>query len=249
VQEYDSTKKNYGDVSNHPELIDINFGPAKADWTHVNSVDYNEEFDQLLICSRELNEIWVIDHSTTTEEAAGHSGGNYGKGGDILYRWGNPQSYRAGNENDRQLFNPHDANWIEPGCPGEGNILIFNNQRELENEPNPSLRKYSTVDEIETPVDKRGNYYRIGGAFGPVTPIWSYQDSDPHYFYSYHLSGAQRLPNGNTLICEGAKGKFFEVTPEKGIVWKYVNPYGTPNHVANIYRYSKDYPGIKNLLN
>jgi hypothetical protein len=248
IQDYDSTKNNYGDVSKHPELLDINFGPSNADWTHVNSVDYNEEFDQILLSSRELSEIWVIDHSTTTQEAAGHTGGKFGQGGDILYRWGNPQSYRAGDENDQQLFSQHDATWIEKGFPGEGNILLFNNKRLLENEPNPSLRLYSSVDELIPAVNRNGFYYKIGHAYGPISPTWSYTDENPHDFYSYHLSGAQRLPNGNTLICEGAKGKFFEVTLEKGVVWQFENPYGTPNHVADIHRYSPDYPGIKNLL-
>jgi hypothetical protein len=247
IQDYDPTKDNYGDVENHPELIDVNFGTSSADWTHINSIDYNEELDQILLCSRELSEIWIIDHSTTTEEAAVHTGGRYGKGGDLLYRWGNPQSYRAGDEEDQQLFNPHDAEWIESGCPGEGNILIFNNKRELEDEPNPSLRVYSSVDEIIPPVGFNENYYKIGTAYGPINPTWIYQAENPHDFYSAHLSGAQRLPNGNTLICEGARGRFFEVTLDKGIVWEYENPYGIPNHVFNIYRYSKDYPGVTNI--
>jgi len=63
-------------VADHPELIDINFGGRHADWNHLNSIDYNEEFDQILLSSHNQNEIWVIDHSTTTEEAAGHTGGD-----------------------------------------------------------------------------------------------------------------------------------------------------------------------------
>ncbi len=249
IQDYDATKENYGDVTNHPELIDINFGVAEAGWTHVNSVDYNEEFDQILLCSRELNEIWIIDHSTTTEEAAGHTSGLYGKGGDLLYRWGNPQSYRAGDEEDQQLFAPHDASWIETGCPGEGNILVFNNKNELEDEPNPVLKFYSSVDEIIPPVDFNGHYYKIGAAYGPLKPTWIYMDEDnPHNFYSTILGSAQRLPNGNTLIGAGTQGKFFEVTPEKGIVWEYENQYTIPNDVFLIHRYSPDYPGIKILL-
>ena len=249
IQDYDETKDNYGDVKSHPELIDLNYGKTRYDWTHINSIDYNEEFDQILLCSRELSEIWIIDHSTSTEEATGHTGGRYGKGGDLLYRWGNPQVYRAGDEEDRQLFYPHDAEWIESDCPGEGNILVFNNKNVLEDEPNPGINEYSTVDEIIPPVDYNGHYYKIGLAYGPLNPTWSYyNEEDPHDFYSTHLSGALRLPNGNTLICEGGKGKFFEVTPEKGIVWEYENPYGTPNHVFDIYCYSPDYPGIKILL-
>ncbi len=70
-------------------------GRGIADWLHTNSVDYNEEFDQIVVSVRHFSEIWVIDHSTTTAEAAGHSGGNSGKGGDLLYRWGNPEAYRS----------------------------------------------------------------------------------------------------------------------------------------------------------
>ena len=249
IQDFDPEKENYGQVADHPELIDLNFGVSKADWTHVNSVEYDEDLDQILLCSRELDEIWIIDHSTTTEEAAGHSGGRYGKGGDLLYRWGNPQTYRAGDEDDQQLFTPHNANWIESDCPGAGNILVYNNKNEIEDETHPSLKFYSSVIEIIPPLNFNGNYYKIGASYGPNKPTWLYyREDDPHDFYSYHLSSAQRLPNGNTLICEGAKGKFFEVTPEKGIVWEYTNPYATPNHVFRVYRYSPEYDGIKNLL-
>ena len=92
VQDYDTTKSNYGVVSEHPELIDLNYAiNDQADWNHSNAIDYNEELDQILLSVRNFSEIWVIDHSTTTEEAAGHSGGNSGKGGDLLFRWGTPK--------------------------------------------------------------------------------------------------------------------------------------------------------------
>ena len=94
---------------------------------HTNSVAYNEEFDQIILSNRGTSEIWIIDHSTTTEVAATHEGGNSEKGGDLLYRWGNPIAYRAGTENDQMLFGQHDAHWIASGLQGEGNILIFNN--------------------------------------------------------------------------------------------------------------------------
>ena len=67
-------------------------GQANGDWMHVNAIDYNPYLDQIAISARHQDEIYIIDHSTTTEEAASHSGGNSGMGGDFLYRWGNPQN-------------------------------------------------------------------------------------------------------------------------------------------------------------
>jgi len=254
IQDYDSSKENYGVVADHPELIDLNFvqpGPntGNADWNHTNSVAYNEEFDQIILSIHNFNEIWVIDHSTTTEEAASHAGGNSGQGGDILYRWGNPQAYDAGDNNDKKFYGQHDAQWIESGCPGEGNILVFNNG---------TRRNYSTVDEIVPPVDSVGNYsYTPGSAYGPEEQLWIYTAENPTDFYSQNISGAQRLPNGNTLVCSGANGIFFEVSPDTNIVWYYINPVtdqgpltqgdstaGVKNMVFKIRRYAPDYAGL-----
>ncbi|MBU0497764.1 MAG: aryl-sulfate sulfotransferase, partial [Candidatus Thermoplasmatota archaeon] len=120
IQDYDPIRPNYGVVSDHPELINLNYGDADADWNHVNSIDYNEKLDQILLSVHDFGEIWVIDHSTTTTEAAGHSGGLYGRGGDILYRWGNPQAYRAGTPAQQQFYSQHDAQWIPEDYPGAG---------------------------------------------------------------------------------------------------------------------------------
>jgi hypothetical protein len=232
IQDYDPSKANYGVVGNHPELVDINFVPEEGvDWMHSNSIDYNQQLDQLLLCVNYFNEIWVIDHNTTTEEAASHSGGNSGKGGDLLYRWGNPRAYRAGTFDDQKLFLPHDATWIKPGYPGGGNILIFNNGL---NRPGSH---YSSVDEIDTPVNASGGYYLVPGfAYGPETLTWIYTANPPTSFYSGHLSGAQRLSDGNTLICSGEPGKFFEVTPSGTMIWEYTNEFPTPltNNVFKI---------------
>jgi hypothetical protein len=94
--------ENYGVVVDHPELVDLNFSsggpPGGADWNHINSIDYNETLDQILLSVHNFSEIWVIDHSTTAAEAAGHSGG------DLLYRWGNPQTYDAGTAAESVMF-------------------------------------------------------------------------------------------------------------------------------------------------
>jgi hypothetical protein len=224
IQDYDSSKENYGVVGDHPELIDINFGdPFVGDWLHTNSVDYNPEFDQILIDIHNFNEVWVVDHNTTTEEAAGHTGGHYGHGGDLLYRWGNPEAYRAGTSSDQKLFFQHDASWIKPGLPGEGHILVFNNGN------NRPSGQYSSVDEFAPPVDANGEYYLdSGSAYGPEDYTWSYTANPPNSFYSQVFGGAQRLKDGNTLICNGIPGKFFEVTPDKITVWQYTNPYPNP---------------------
>jgi hypothetical protein len=217
IQDFDASKANYGVIGDHPELVDINYATStQYDWMHTNSIDYNVDFDQILISIHNFNEIWVIDHSTTTEEAADHTGGNSGKGGDLLYRWGNPMTYDAGTTNDRKLFSQHDASWIDEGCPGEGDILVFNNGA---NRPGDH---YSTIDEITPPVDENGEYYlEPGSSYGPAAQTWIYTANPPTSFYASHISGAWRLPSGNTLITNGESGLVFEVTPEGSTVWQY----------------------------
>jgi hypothetical protein len=260
IQDFDSTKANYGVVAEHSELADINYTPtgtAYADWMHSNTLDYNPQFDQVILDVRDLGEFWVIDHSTTTQEAQGHSGGRYDMGGDILYRWGNPEAYRAGGAADRKFFGQHETRWVEPGLPGAGHITLFNN-----GVGRPG-GKYSTVDEFIPACDSNGNYPRpeSGQPFGPSELCWSYASTSPKQFYSRYMSGARRLPNGNTLICEADSGFFFEVTHDLQVVWRYVNPvtdttrlcqgdtvpkasWGRQNSTFRATRYAPDYPGL-----
>ncbi|MEI6575221.1 MAG: aryl-sulfate sulfotransferase [Bacteroidota bacterium] len=218
IQEYDATKSNYGDVSIHPELIDA-AGDHKnlpLFWNHMNSIDYNPALDQIALSVRGNSEVWIIDHSTTTAQSSSHSGGAHGKGGDLLYRWGNPITYGAGTATDQKYFQQHDVEWVKPGYPGAGNLTCFNNGVSL---------NYSSIDEITPPVDINGNYtYVSGSAYGPANFAWSYQASPPSSLYSENISGAERLPNGNTIICDGTHGTFIEVTQAGQQVWKYVNP-------------------------
>jgi hypothetical protein len=249
IQDYNPARNNYGVVTEHPELINLNYvagGEVTSDWIHANAVSYNEAFDQILLTSRFFSEIWVIDHSTTTAQAHGHTGGKFGKGGDLLYRWGNPQAYGLGTENDQQLFFPHDGDWISAGLPGAGNILIFNNG-------GGTQREYSSVDEIVPPVDEHGNY--TGGLpFSPKAPVWTYSTFSRDFF-SPIIGGVQRLPNGTTLVCDGPNGIFFEVTTEGEVVWRYINPVNkngpvyqgdsiVVNAVFKIRRYPADYAGL-----
>jgi formylglycine-generating enzyme required for sulfatase activity len=258
VQDYDATKANYGNVAANPRLIDADGTESRIPsfWNHMNSIDYNAGLDQILLSVRGNSEVWIIDHSTTTAEAAGHAGGKSGKGGDLLYRWGNPKAYGAGTQSDQKLYQQHDAEWIPAGYPGAGDITVFNNGLG---------RNYSTVDEFTPPVDANGNYALItGAAFGPTSFAWTYKANPPASLFAEAISGAQRLPNGNTLIDDGTHGTYTEVTPGGETVWKYINPVvrtgplaqgdAIPldparagelmNAVFRVYRYGPDYPGL-----
>jgi hypothetical protein len=259
IQDYDSTKANYGDPAQHSELVDLNLvkpgnphGPA--DWLHVNSVAYNPEFDQIIISAHNFSEVWVIDHSTTTEQARGHTGGRQGMGGDLLYRWGNPSAYRAGDTSNQKFYGQHNAQWIQPGLSGAGHILVFSNG---------GRRGYSSVDEFIPACDSTGQYPRPapGTPFGPSAQCWVYYATPRTAFFSQNISGAQRLPNGHTRICEGDDGTFFEVTHDSQVVWRYVNPAtdstrlyqgdtlpvgpgGKQNNTFRAPCYAPDYPGL-----
>jgi hypothetical protein len=192
-----------------------------ADWLHTNGIDYHAGLDQIVLSIPRFDEIWILDHSTTTEEARTSSGGRAGKGGDLLYRYGNPQAYGRGTAEHRVLFRQHDAQWIEEGCPDEGKLIVFNNGNGRPGE------SYSTVDVIATPVTAEGAYPIAGDApFTPASPEWSYGGAASERFYSSFISGVQRLPNGNTLICSGADGRIFEITADREIVWDYWNEVG-----------------------
>jgi len=206
----------YGELSDHPELLDINVtgsgnNDGISDWNHCNKISYNAHFDQIVLSSRFMNEIYVIDHSTTTQEAASHSGGNQGRGGDFIYRWGNPQNYDRGSEADQILDAQHGVDWIPDGYPGEGNFLLYNNRHQT----NPNR---SAIIEFECIADENG-YYPINDnePFGPSELVWSYQAD----FFSNTQSGAYRLPNGNTLITVTNQQDIFEVNYDGEVEWSY----------------------------
>ena len=234
VQDFDSSVANYGVVGDHPELLDFNYPPSGGaggggpgggsggtDWLHLNSVNYNAELDQIMVSVHNTSEVWVIDHSTTMAEAAGHTGGNSGKGGDLLFRWGNPQAYDQGTSSDKVFSGQHDAQWIAEDLPGAGDIMVFNNRLNL---PGPH---FSSVDQITPPVDASGNYsYTPGSTYGPADLTWQYIAPNPTDFYSQNISGCERLPNGNTLVCSGRQNWIFEVTDAGVLVWEHFNTFG-----------------------
>ncbi len=254
VQNTDEGIPNYGEPIDFPERIDVNFtngaNPSVQDWLHANSLDYNPELNQIILNVRNFGEFWVIDHSTTTEEAASSEGGNSGQGGDLLYRWGNSSAYGVGDNTARMLFGQHDAHWNKKGLPGEGNILVFNNGL---GRPEGN---YTTIDEITPPLN--GFNYDIDGlSYGPESATVVYgKPTGENFIFSQRISGSQRLSNGNTLICVGNSGRFIEVDDEGQREWDYVNPSGTfiveqgqdpplsSNSVFQAFKYPYDFSGF-----
>jgi hypothetical protein len=277
IQDFDAEAENYGDVAAHPELLDLNadlrrvpeseadleemkkigyvagnvtLAEIGSDWLHINSIDYDAEHDQILLSVPNLCEILILDHSTTSEEARGHEGGQSGRGGDLLWRWGNPSNFGAGVKKDQQLFHQHDARFIRPGEPGAGHVTVFNNGA------GRADGNYSSVLELVLPRSPEGAFeHELGLPFGPAEPIWTYVAPNRPDFFSGFISGATRLANGDTLICEGATGRVFEVTPAGEIVWEYWNPFseppsaqrgGAPPHALfRATRIPADHPGLK----
>lgn len=223
VQNYDENADNYGDIES-PQLINMNFTTnelTNSDWLHLNSVAYNAKLDQIMLSNHNFSELWIIDHSTTTEEAKTHKGGKSGKGGDLMYRWGNDNAYRIEQNHTQKLYSQHDTHWIADSLTDGGKVIFFNNQSGLAED-----EFYSSIGIIDLPIDENNNYTLENNIYGPKDFDWTYTDNPKTNMDGRFLSSAQRLPNGNTLICNGWGGNVFEIDSKKNKVWKYVPPIG-----------------------
>lgn len=224
MQNVDATKANYvSSLSDHPELMNINYKTTK-DWMHVNGIDYNPMFDQIIFSSHNMNEVYVIDHSTTTAEAATHSGGNSGRGGDILYRWGNPAAY--GVTTPAANFNVvHDAHWAPAGTPWANHLVGFNNNGNA---------TVSYVDLFLPPMNGAGYVLPTAGtAFGPS----SYAKRITTNGHTSNAGCSEQFPNGNMLICVAIPGYIYEIDSLGNTVWSYQNS----GSVQQAHRYTACY--------
>tara|TARA_B110000908_G_scaffold131204_1_gene154388 strand:+ start:893 stop:1813 length:921 start_codon:yes stop_codon:yes gene_type:complete len=194
--------------------------------------------------------------SLAVKEAAGSTGGLAGHGGDLLYRWGNPMTYGAGTVDDQKLFYQHDTHWIDQQLTSAsadyGKIMVFNNRFGAD---------YSTVEIVSPNWDGyKGGYVMSNGVFEPIDYDWHYQRPDSTAMHSTGLSSAQRLANGNTLICVGRYGYTFEIDENEEIVWEYKTPLnqGLPvgqgselninnNLTFQVNRYGIDFPGFEGV--
>lgn len=266
VQNVDTNLPNFGEPHEHVDRFDVNYGSASGggvpggqtggDWFHCNAVTYHTEHDLLMLNSRNWNEFYILDHATTSSAASGPAG-------DLLYRWGNPIAYGRGEASDRMFFGQHDPHWLLTEGPtvagGDPNqtVLIFNN-----GDDRPGGNG-SSVDELTLPwnPDAQNGHYTSPTAqgtdsFAPEALDWSWPETPDLDFYSSKISGSQRMPNGNTLICEGASGHLFEITPNGDLAWEYYTAYNqfgainqgdTPfaNSTFRAYRYAPDYAAFE----
>lgn len=219
IQDFDSSKLNFGSIEENPQLINLNYVDAVGgNIMHANGIGYDDLNDLIYLSVNYYSEVWVIDHSTSADDAASHSGGKFGKGGDLLYRFGNP-STQNDETTERLFINNHYPNLFEPG-----KILIYTNGGDLEQ---------STVYELKLPTELTQK--TIPETTQPEI-LWSFTDPE---LYAPKVSGAVRLPNGNTLITEGDFG-LWEVTQQGEVVWKF----SAPGFFWRAYHYAKDDPAI-----
>ncbi|WP_243547099.1 aryl-sulfate sulfotransferase [Pseudodesulfovibrio tunisiensis] len=207
------------------------------DWWHQNCATYlgpnpwydrgDQRFhpDNIILDSREANVLCIISKRT----------------GKVVWRLG-PDYVHGEDAKVGQIIGPHNTHMIPRGLPGEGHVMVYDNGGQAGyGEPNAMgpdgiatvHRFYSRVVEIDPMTREVVWEYSIKSHRKP----WKLFG---HTVFSPFISSAQRLPNGNTLICEGASGRFIEVTREGEIVWEYISPYpgnipGT-NYVYRAYR-------------
>lgn len=220
---YAKTTTYVSNTADHPELFNINYNTTQSDFFHLNGIDYNPYRDEIVFSSHYQNQIFVIDHSTTTAQAATHTGGNSGKGGDFLYRWGNPASYGA--TGTTNFSTVHDAHWVPQDVTTFGNYIgAFNNQG--------GTGSKSAADLVIPPYNGDTLFsWGANGVYTPATYSWRYQSTSS----CSNMGNNEQLPNGNTLMCV-AGVSVMEVTSAGKTLWTY-----TTNKPPQAHRYSQCY--------
>ncbi len=204
-----------GGDDDEPEEEGRGRGP-RSDWMHTNAIDYHPALDLVAISVRSASEVWIIDHSTTSEQAKTSEGGRYGHGGDLLYRFGH--SGRYGGTGEQQLFNQHDARFVD--VDGALHMTVFNNGSGRPGGDRSSVDEYSLPFSAESGFEVAEN-----GHPSPANLVWTWDGGETEH-YNGHISGAQRLANGSTLMCLGEDGRTLEISPEGEILWDWLQPVG-----------------------
>ncbi|MCX6868372.1 MAG: aryl-sulfate sulfotransferase [Verrucomicrobia bacterium] len=274
-------------ITSYPNKLNINLAGhnLKADWLHCNSLDYNQALDQIVVNSVQ-GEFYVIDHGNTfiAGNPTANIALAATSAGDFLYRFGDPARYDQGDKpsiledwtqsttGTKQMGGAHGIQWIAEGLTGAGHFLIFNNAEYLSEHTSQSY-----VMEINPYLDASGNntgsYVNPPDAgYNTVMPlavtdkapkliskqvVWNYSSASNLTVFSQIGCSAQRLSNGNTLVCADTEGYILEVTPEGAAIWDYIVPVTTDgkvltlgdrlpmvNSIFRAYRYKADHPAL-----
>jgi hypothetical protein len=241
-----------------------------TDYTHGNAVSWVGKNKWWNSGDQRFNPEYIIWDARSSNITAIIATSDHPKGawktGDIVWKIG--PNYRIPYDPESklgQIIGQHMAHIIPQGLPGAGNVLLFDNGggagwgplfagAPLFYDPASPLEDASR----QALYSAYRNFSRVI-EFNPVTLdiVWEYSQPDPttdlngdgqyrgneRFFYSFFISGAQRLPNGNTLITEGATGRIIEVTKEKDVVWEYIwrepegpGSPGIPLFIGGVYR-------------
>ena len=248
AQDLDANRANFANVGAERGRVDINFNASitSGDYFHISGIDYSEERDEIVLCPNNIDELWVIDHSTTTAEAATSTGGARGQGGEIIYRWGNPAVYdfHNGSTEPRFLSGAHDPRWCVDPDSGEIQLTVHNNDR-VDDTPGDAESQALLLD---LPFNESGDYV-IGDAetFLPEVPVVLYEQDPADPFFSTRIMGsAQRLSNGNILITLALRRTLVEVTQAGEIVWEEEITSGG-NFIFKSQNYPVSFSGFQNL--
>jgi len=256
IQNLNPDSPNFGDPAAHPEKININWPQLDAiqfnsnQLVHANSVSYSPKDDVILLSSAIFGELWAIDHSTTKDEVKGATGGRYGRGGDLIWRWGNPQTQGLGGPDEQRLFWQHDAHFQSESVLRRGEIMVFNNgmRRDADGKPDSDqicmgmiTGAYSDVIELTLPRDAEGMIQMDK----PPVINWQFNADGNLDIYSPFMSNAHRLPNGNTVMVQACDKRIVEVTLDGEIVMDF--RVGGPGRMYRVKKYSRDHPGITAL--
>jgi len=240
VQDQQAAAPEFAEPRDRPGRVDLNAGdPSATDWLHFNGLDHDPVTDRIAVSVHGLGEVWVLDHAISTEEAAGPAG-------DLLFRWGNPEAW--GGLGGRELYGHHDPTWLD-----SGRLLIFDNGRDRPG------GEYSRLVELELPLDQ-GALRPPAAEEPPPSPAWTWTAPEPTDLVALFMSGAQRLPNGDTLLTDGPGGRLLQITSDGDILWEYDSPFVADGMLApgssaeqgatalfNTRRYEMDGPELQDV--
>jgi len=241
-------------IADYPNKLNIDLAGhnLKADWLHCNSLDYNRDLDQVVINSVQ-GEFYIIDHGNTflAGNPSGSIALAATSAGDFLYRFGDPARYSQGSapsigtnwetasSGNKQIGGSANVQWIAAGLPGAGHLLVFDNNQYLY-QRTPQSYVFEINPYLNSSGTDTGAYVNPPAAgytswtFDKDTHkssqqlskqvVWKYGSVSNLTLFSHFGSSAQRLPNGDTLICATTQGYMVEVDASGNVVWEYINP-------------------------